>query len=853
MSREMSPYDPYGGGGHHGGHGLIRSRPLKFRTVVAISAAQWIGKRVATRLTPIFLILLALFGVPLAFWGTPALIGAIGAGLTIITYATQRHVTPNDRIARQWAIRTGALPVVGTGWVLLWHVMHRLGMDVINQSMLIAYWIFGCLMWAWLYCANFVGAKVTWERAQRDFGPVAKRAGIAGAAIVSTAKTAVGNKRTVDVRATGQTASAIGRSGELAERVAAAEGLPPNKVRVQASPTHAGHIEISTWLSNPWSKPVAHPLAPGFPLTRVSPIGPFEIGRDPETEKPLSIEIVNNDGGVHWVFIAGSRGGKTTLINNIVEHLTRARDAQDRPLVRITMIDILKGMKDAANWAPAVHRVYGGPKAVHGALGALQRAVDLIAERAELNGRRGRSKHVPTAEEPIELIIIDEASFLMTKRTPEGRRAIELVNGILKAGLSELVILIIASQRAVLEHLGSGDVKANAFGVAVLPVRRSIEQTNIIPDWRDRGMPDMSKYGDGAKGTVLITLNDEWSAGRTYELHDVMTIRGISTSRVLPGNESMVVAEQAPAVGSGGAPLVADPLMSEPPADGVDGPDVPNDLAFDAEAPELPTAAPGDVVPRPGDRPASTPRPDARTSGRTPDAAPDAGRPDTAHAEDVRTSGVRASGSGAEDDEAVEAALAASGRANNVRAINPDAPPWVEVSDPDAEAAAAAMVADAEAAGEVDAEMDDVPDGNRTDGMDTLDSMSVTLDRMVDVTSWAAAREAARTPAERAALADAWRKRTWREDQSVAIPESALACLAALANARGMRGFTRDEARSSLATAGVLHGGGTGPDGRSTAYYLRVLTSQTHLERLRGVGPRGVDIYRLGRRHRRAG
>jgi hypothetical protein len=883
MSHEVDPYDPYGGGGRGHGHGMIRSRPLGFKTVIAISAAQWIGKRVATRLTPVFLILLAVFGVPLAFWGNPSLIVAIGAGLTIITYATQRHVTPNDRVAQQWAIRTGALPVVGTGWVLLWHVMHRLDMDVISQEMLIAYWIFGCLAWAWLYCANFVGAKVTWERAQRDFGPVARQVGITGAAIVGTAKTAVGNKRTVDVRATGQIASAIARGGDLAEKVAAAEGLAPGKVRVQASPTHAGHIEISTWLSNPWLKPVAHPLAPDFPSTRTNPVGPFEVGRDPETEKPLTIEIVNDDGGVHWVFIAGTRGGKTTLLNNVVEHLTRARDVQNRPLVRITMIDTLKGMKDAANWAPAVYRVYGGPKAVHGALGALQRAVDLIAERAELNGRRGRSKHIPTADEPIELVIIDEASFLMTKRTPEGRRAIGLVNEILRAGASELVILIIASQRAVLEHLGSGDAKANVFGIAVLPVRRAIEQTNIIPNWRDRGMPDMSEYGDSVKGAVLIALNNKWSAGRTYDLSDVMTIRRISTSRVLPGNESMVVANagavpveigQASAVGSGGVPLVDDPLMSEPPADGVDGPDVPSDLAFDDEAEALPPATPGDIVPRLGDRPASTPRPaepvarpDPRTPDTTPDERPDARpartsgprvagqrkRPDAAHVEDVRTSGVRASGAGAEDDEAVEAALSASGRTDNVRAIDPDAPPWVEASDPDAEAAAAAMLADAEAAGEVDDEVDDIRNDDRTDGMDTLDSMAVVLDRMVDVTSWAAAREAARTPAERAALADAWRERTWREDQSVVIPEPALACLAALANVRAMTGFTRGEARSSLTVAGVLSSGGTGPDGHGVGHYLRVLANQQHLERLRAVGPGGADIYRLGTRHRRTG
>lgn len=832
MSGQIEPYDPYGGGGAHGGRGrYIRSRPVGLKTVAAITAAQWIGRRVATRLTPIFLLLLLMIGIPLAFWGDPALIICIGLGLSIITYAVNRHVPGSEAMARQWALRTTALPVVGTAWVMLWHEMHTHDMDVINEPMLLAYWLFGCLAWAWLYIAKFVGAKVAWERAQRDFGPVARRVGLAGAAIVKTTQTAVGTRKTIDVRGTGKTASALAKSGELAEQLAAAAGMAPGKVRVAPSATHAGHIEISEWLTNPWSKGVPHPLAPDFAMKRVDPIGPFVIGRDPETEKDLTIEIVNGDGGVHWVFIAGTRGGKTNLINNIVEHLTRARDAAGRPLVRITMIDILKGMKDAANWAPAVHRVYGGPKAVHGALSALQRAVDLIAERAELNGRRGRSKHIPTAEEPIELIIIDEASFLMTKRNPEGRRAIELVNGILKAGASELVIVIIASQRAVLEHLGSGDVKANAFGIAVLPVRRAIEQTNIIPDWRDRGMPDMSKFGDGAKGTVLVTLNDEWSAGRTFELHDVMTIRKISTSRVLPGNEGMITSGAVEA-GSASAPAGpdartdADALLREPPADGVDGPDAPDDLDFEADADEvLPPAAEGDIVPRLGDRTASRPA-----------ASGPVARPDPRDVESVRADGVHLSGSDAEDDEAADAAVQAN--VANVRPLRPAA-------DEDDEAAIERMMREAAEAGEIDDEVLPDTEAGRTDGMDSLDKMSVQIDRALDVTAWAAARERGRTPGERAELVDAWRERTWQLDQGERLPDAVNACLSALAKARGDAGFTRSDAQVALASVEAT-------DGRSSvAGYLRVLANQGHLERIRGAGPNGADVYRLGQRHRK--
>jgi hypothetical protein len=449
----------------------------------------------------------------------------------------------------------------------------------------------------------------------------------------------------------------------------------------------------------------------------------------------------------------------STLINNMVEHLTDCTDDQGRPLARITMIDVVKGEKDAANWTPAVHAVYPGPGAVPGALGALQRAVDLIAERAKANGRRGRSKHIPTAAEPADITFIDEASFLLDRSTPSGRRAIELVQTVLKTGVSELVILAIASQRAVLAHLGTSDIKANAFGIAVLPVRRAIEQTNIISDWRERGMPDMSKYGGGAKGTVLALLNDDWSAGRVFALHDVMTVRRIALSRVLPEHAGMV-AEQMGEPAASAPPAFEpeleafDPLVTEPPEDGFDDED--DDLF---EAPFTAAAPIHDPEPTP-------------------------------------------------EPEPLEGVVLADVRPLRVITSIPD----------DDQEEIDAMVAD-----------------------DPMDEMNLSIDRMLDVTAHHAAREAARTDAERAELIRLNQSRTRFKDVDLVVPGPALAVIVAIAESRGRDGFTAQDVAERLAGVEVKLE-------RPTNFYLRALTNQGHLVRLGAAEYRISDMHPVRRR-----
>mgnify|MGYP006924837864 CR=1 FL=1 len=290
-----------------------------------VAATLWIGRRLATRATPTFLVLLFVLGMPLAFWGTPELIIAIGGGLGILTYAANRHVRADDAMARQWAARTVALPMAGTGWVMLWHLMHRDGLPVLTEPMIIAYWLFGCLAWAWLHTAQIVGMRVGRERLTRDFAAIGKRAGLTGARVVRQDPTRVGLRRLLDIRGTGKTASAIAADKDVAEHLAAAEGLAPGSVRLAASSEHAGYVEVSTYTRNPWAEPIPHPRAPAFaPTGRRSLDEPFPVGVDPETGDEIPFRLADDDGGIHWLVIAGTGGGKSNLLNSVVEHVNVA-------------------------------------------------------------------------------------------------------------------------------------------------------------------------------------------------------------------------------------------------------------------------------------------------------------------------------------------------------------------------------------------------------------------------------------------------------------------------------------------------------------------------------------------------
>jgi hypothetical protein len=198
-----------------------------------------------------------------------------------------------------------------------------------------------------------------------------------------------------------------------------------------------------------------------------------------------------------------------------------------------------------------------------------------------------------------------------------------------------------------------------------------------------------------------------------------------------------------------------------------------------------------------------------------------------------------AHGPGSLDDDEVEARRA-GGRATP---LDPDAAPWVVMDDEDvAEIARMKRIKEA---------MDDevVPrdprEESRTDGMDATDTMMVEIDRTLDVVGYYADIERNRTPEERAELIKAAREVTFAQDMATPVPREVMAVLYPLAKVRGGGGFTRADAMEALAAQEITC------NKTSVARWMRILTSQGHLDRERGAGPQGADVYRMGTQNRR--
>lgn len=425
--------------------------------------------------------------------------------------------------------------------------------------------------WCALVTSDVAGKRRRWVLSQQSWGKEAAKIGLEGSKLVARTEHRLGHLLRIDVRGTGRRVSEILKGTALREDVAARYGLPLSRV-IAGEDKIGGYVLLNVRIHDPWASEVPPTL--DLPARGRSVVGPIRIGEDPETGKPLEVTLINKDGGTHVLIIAGTRGGKTTLLNNVIEHLTACEDAT------VVAIDLTKG-KDIRAWAPALADTATGPDERSEALAILRGAKALVVERAAKTG--ASAVHVPTASEPALILIIDEASELLADPSPAGQEARQLVAWLNSKGASEAVVTIIAAQRGVLSHLGTGDVKANVFTRILLGVSAKAEQSFALGhEWEAQGLPDMSKYGEGAKGCALIVDgHGGWATGRVANFSDLSEVAEVAEARSRPRGPSA-------------ASAFTGPDEATPEAAAPDGPEVALDVAEAAdeatafEAPALP-------------------------------------------------------------------------------------------------------------------------------------------------------------------------------------------------------------------------------------------------------------------------
>jgi hypothetical protein len=412
---------------------------------------------------------------------------------------------------------------------------------VFHLDVLVCYSVAAVILWAVYVKSEILAARRQWRAAKLDWRAFRDKVGLDLSELRETRPTRLGEEYVIDVLPTGKLTSKL-VTPALSEGWAMHRGLPSDaRVVVRADPKNSRQILVEERTRDPWQEPNLHPTLDqnsewALPARRSIHDGPIEVGADPSSGHILSLPVYAEKSCKHVLVIATTGGGKTTLVNCVIERVTACNDTL------VWAVDTTKGTisglwRDAIDWGAGVGEH-------HKALTILRAAKTVIEERSRATD--GENHHA-TPQAPLIVLLVDEAGSMQggmsTRMAAEYR---ENIGFVYRSARSGGVILVFISQRGVIQHTGSGDVRANAAIRAVLRVEHPGEMDYPIPDWQAAGFPDMSKYAGGYAGVVAIQAPGQRpSAGRTWDLSDFPTVRALAADRGEPSArlEAWIVAK----------------------------------------------------------------------------------------------------------------------------------------------------------------------------------------------------------------------------------------------------------------------------------------------------------------------
>jgi hypothetical protein len=470
-----------------------------------------------------------------------AMVGVYGGG----TALNAIHASPNGIgaaalvsvcgiVAASRKIKDGARAfktctlAVGTGiWVTIAGMTGTIGTDAPHIAMTAGFGVLSGAAYFTYRRDDHIKDRIN-KRKQREAWPeFAHKVGIGGSFVESRDDTRLGERMVVDTRGTSRRASSIASGNDLAERVAEYYGLAVSRVSVTLG-RRAGQIVISIRRRDPWAKPIPHPLldaSPEINLPRENDItaGPAVVGQEPETGQPLTIPLWDEDGARRIMVIATPGSGKTVLLNNLIERITASGNA-------IVLGADLTKAKELRRWrkSGAVPIAACGPDDVGKAALILAAGEKAIQYRSANNDEK---VFVPTKGRPAIFLVLDEIDGLVGGQSMAAQKARERLAYIVSKGRSESVGVILVGQRGTAKWLGGADIRNIIDTIVLGAVARPSEVRMAIGDV-DLGIPDMSKYGEGKKGVIVIKeLLAGISSGRTFRLDDLDDIEKIGTGR----------------------------------------------------------------------------------------------------------------------------------------------------------------------------------------------------------------------------------------------------------------------------------------------------------------------------------
>jgi hypothetical protein len=339
---------------------------------------------------------------------------------------------------------------------------------------------------------------------KRAWHQILARIGLDGWHVQERRPTNLGEERLITTSPENALASRIAANGSaIAEKLAHILGLPYGRIDL-ATTEFPGELIIAIRtvdvsvrdaayhpMTTPWPEAEPSPFADWFPPAasiRDSAIWGFS----PEDGSALAVQLLTAIGGRTVGVIGMTGSGKSNLLNNVREHVTRCADAR---LVQLNGAH----MGDELTWEPLSALTLCGPVATDEKVRAdiaeaLAALCLLVTNRSATLAQTGHSTFQPTDTDPAVAVVIDEVDEIV-KHVPGAGAALEFLAS--KQRKSALCLLL-ATQRAIIAALGGGAVRANMSEVLVGTVARATESRHATG--AETEIPDIRDYSKGVPG-----------------------------------------------------------------------------------------------------------------------------------------------------------------------------------------------------------------------------------------------------------------------------------------------------------------------------------------------------------------
>lgn len=379
--------------------------------------------------------------------------------------------------------------------------------------------------------------KRTWEERKAFWDDLTRRvADLNGCDVIDHVVTLVGEQVCLDTRGTGRLASQI-RTRAVEERIGELwhPRIPRGRIDCWLD-DFPGRIWITVRSRDPWKYPVHHPLIdPRSIAARYMPAEttarrPLVLGLDPEDGEPFGLTTgpgpaglpvwIPDQGGQVILVAATKGGGKTNLLSVLTERLTACMDC------RVLQVNLT---------APAEMRAFA-PACPANALGRheLGRARAILAwvERYcdDWADRSDEAHATPSQAREHLAVIIDEVADVAEDPVCKAR-----MRGIVRKCRKAGVTLVIAGQRGTATWIGGADVRAMIDLLVVGRFTQPGEIDKIAGVHLD--LPDLSSYGGGAAGVVMIVnrATGDYGRGRSVLLKHPRDMARIARDRAHRG------------------------------------------------------------------------------------------------------------------------------------------------------------------------------------------------------------------------------------------------------------------------------------------------------------------------------